>query len=249
MKEAPITARRIGWVKGQPIRFVHGHNRRQPLHTRFWKMVNVRGPVVRRELGRCYLWRGALLQGTGYGAFTYSTGPGVPARTTSAHRFAWQQAHGPIPPGISILHRCDTRACVRESHLFRGTQRDNAADMVQKGRQTLGVMNPNARLNDRAVLAIRRGYARGLTQDALARRYRVHSMTVHAIVHGRLWRHVGGPTVHRSMRERLTDEEVAAIRTRYRLGKAGLTRLARLYSTSRQTIWRIVHGKQRRGVR
>ncbi len=33
-----------------------------------------------------------------------------------------------------MLHRCDNPPCWRDDHLFLGTQPDNVADMVTKGR-------------------------------------------------------------------------------------------------------------------
>lgn len=58
----------------------------------------------------------------------------VPTRKGYAHRLAWVQAYGPIPDGLSVLHTCDTRACVNPEHLFLGTHKDNTLDMVAKGR-------------------------------------------------------------------------------------------------------------------
>lgn len=51
-----------------------------------------------------------------------------------AHRLAWEEAFGPIPAGMCVLHTCDNRACVNIDHLFLGTYQDNALDMVAKGR-------------------------------------------------------------------------------------------------------------------
>ena len=35
-----------------------------------------------------------------------------------AHRPDFPLAHGPIPPGRYVRHRCDKRRCVRPDHLF-----------------------------------------------------------------------------------------------------------------------------------
>lgn len=71
----------------------------------------------------CWIF-GAHLASQGYRVF----------QGTSAHRFSWALANGPIPVGMSVLHRCDNPPCVRPEHLFIGTQKDNMADASAKGR-------------------------------------------------------------------------------------------------------------------
>lgn len=51
-----------------------------------------------------------------------------------AHRVAFILFVGDIPEGFEVLHTCDNPPCVRPSHLFVGTHKDNMADMARKGR-------------------------------------------------------------------------------------------------------------------
>lgn len=81
----------------------------------------------------CHLWTGPTFKHRGgYGSFTHRPSGRVMQR---AHRAAWELFCEPIPAGMSVLHRCDNRLCVRLDHLFLGTQRDNMQDMARKGRQ------------------------------------------------------------------------------------------------------------------
>lgn len=76
----------------------------------------------------CWMWTGAKTS-AGYGNFTTAD-----RRNVLAHRYAFEQEHGPIEDGSVVLHKCDTPACVNPNHLRRGTQKDNILDMLGKGR-------------------------------------------------------------------------------------------------------------------
>lgn len=54
------------------------------------------------------------------------------------HRRALEQLLGrSIEKGMSVLHICDSMACINPSHLYEGTQKDNIADAKQRGRMNL----------------------------------------------------------------------------------------------------------------
>lgn len=74
----------------------------------------------------CWMWTASC--GHGYGRL--NTGE----RVHRAHRVAWGIAHGSIPDGLCVLHKCDNPPCVNVDHLFLGTLKDNVRDMVSKGR-------------------------------------------------------------------------------------------------------------------
>jgi hypothetical protein len=94
------------------------------IEERFWLKVNKSGPVVRDDLGPCWVWTGRT-RNTGYGGF---------GRSWLAHRFAWELTNAPIADGLCVLHRCDNPPCVNPAHLFLGTQADNNRDCGAKGR-------------------------------------------------------------------------------------------------------------------
>jgi hypothetical protein len=88
----------------------------------------------------CWEWQGRC---SPYGHFAR----GGRHSTVGAHQFAYERFVGSIPKGLSVLHRCDNPPCVRPEHLFLGTNQDNTADMVAKGRArgACGARSANAR--------------------------------------------------------------------------------------------------------
>ncbi len=75
----------------------------------------------------CLGWVGQIGT-TGYGVIN------INGRMLGAHRVAWALAYGEIPPKVFVCHRCDNPKCVNVEHMFLGTNADNVADMVTKGR-------------------------------------------------------------------------------------------------------------------
>lgn len=75
----------------------------------------------------CWEWRGAI-SNKGYGVLTFK------GKQVLVHRAMYELALGPIPTGLFVCHHCDNRKCLRPEHLFVGSQRDNIADMMSKGR-------------------------------------------------------------------------------------------------------------------
>jgi HNH endonuclease len=90
---------------------------------RFWTKVERGAP------DECWMWTGGI-QGKGYGQF-------YPQKRNpqGAHRFAWELANGTkVPPGMHVMHSCDTPRCVNPAHLSVGTAAQNHADKTAKGR-------------------------------------------------------------------------------------------------------------------
>lgn len=79
----------------------------------------------------CHLWTGKL-QRSGYAATA------LRGKYVGWHRIAWQLAHGSIPKGQHVLHKCDVPSCVNPAHLWLGTHTDNMADKKRKGRNRNG---------------------------------------------------------------------------------------------------------------
>jgi hypothetical protein len=81
-----------------------------------------------RGINECWPWTG-LLSPKGYGRCRCE------GFQWQSHRLTWEEFKGPIPEGLEVLHHCDFPACQNyKKHLFLGTQADNIADCLAKGR-------------------------------------------------------------------------------------------------------------------
>ena len=109
-----------------------------------------------------------------------------------AHRAAYADKHGPIPKGMVVMHACDNRACVNTEHLSLGTQKDNLADMVAKGRSARGSSHPNAKLCEGDIPRIMDLLACGCTQSKIAAWFGISQAAVSNIKQGSKWAHVQG---------------------------------------------------------
>ena len=105
----------------------------------FWLQV--------KKTDGCWLWTGTRHR-QGYGLLT------VGGRPLKAHRASFLLANGYLMTDMKVLHTCDNPPCVNPAHLRLGTQADNVADMVAKGRNRaptwmVGQLNPMSWTNRR----------------------------------------------------------------------------------------------------
>jgi len=134
---------------------------------------NIAACTARNAETGCLEWVGAIDKRTGYG--TYG------GRGLGAHRVAYEEAKGPIPPGMLVCHTCDNPRCVEPAHLFLGTNYDNTIDCLRKGRHFSG------KLTEEQVRAIR---ADTRSQTKIAADYGVSTTSIRRLRSGRTWRHV-----------------------------------------------------------
>ena len=154
-----------------------------PIEERFWRRVNKDGPLPSAEAVAvhpdiagtpCWIWTTPCTI-YGYGSF------GMEHKCYLAHRVAWFLTYGKWPTPCA-LHKCDNHPCVRPSHLFEGTKKENSQDMVAKERC--------GRLTSKQVRQIRKLGLQGKARRDLAKRFGVSRSTVKQIMRNIVWRNV-----------------------------------------------------------
>lgn len=156
---------------------------------RFWAKVNKNGPIVRPELGPCWLW--PRVGNNGYGKTT------IRLKHWAAHRLAWVYANGEIPEGLCVCHSCDTPTCVRPTHLWLGTSQENTTDKVLKNRGATRtkivnesfVKNSNMKLCEWDVRLIR-AFSKEFTNAKIAPIFGISRAYVSEVVSGKTWGHI-----------------------------------------------------------
>ena len=155
---------------------------------RFWNKIELAGG------GECWLWTGATSRG--YGVIWFD------GKYQKSHRVAWQIAHGSIPSGMCVLHKCDVRHCCNPDHLFVGTIAENNADRSAKGRDAAGLSHGrftrpertprgerhwNSKLSMNDIREIRQMISRGISQRNIAYEFDVAHSTIGRIYREENW--------------------------------------------------------------
>lgn len=194
----------LAWRKSHP-----GPLPQMTPEERFWAKVNKDGPVPEHcpELGPCWVWTRAK------GRFEYGKLT-LQKHTRTAHRLSYELAHGAIPDGLLVCHRCDNPPCVNPNHLFLGSSADNTRDMHAKGRGgragAKGERNPKAKLTTTQVGEIRIRFAAGEKRDDLAAEFQLNPTTLTKIISGRTWPDAPGPIRDRGQIGRRPTRKVPA---------------------------------------
>lgn len=158
----------------------------------------------------------------GYGQLAYKGDDGKRG-TAYAHRAAYIAAFGPIPDGMLVCHKCDNPACFNPAHFFLGDYRDNARDMVTKGRNYIpqpgafpnhwskidplrGEDGGNAKITEAEAIAIIASAEKGVR---LAERYGVTPAAISSIRTGKTWTHLSRDTSPFRRRTRRNKNEAS----------------------------------------
>lgn len=154
-------------------------------------MTSLRDRFDRHWVGEpntgCHLWVGAFVSKAG--------GPRGVIRANgkskySAQRLAYELNVGPIEVGLFVLHKCDVSLCVNPKHLYLGTQKDNVADCIARGRFVRGEKHSNSKLCDELVRLLTIDQR---SQHKIAREIGVSQSLVSMVKRGIAWSHVSRP--------------------------------------------------------
>lgn len=140
---------------------------------RFFKKVN--------KTDTCWLWTGSISRGYGQIA--------IKKTQHRTHRVSWLLAGNTIPEGHLIRHKCRNRHCVNPEHLETGTYQENALDRVRDGTMPWGEKQPNSKLTEEQVRAIRAN-PDNKTIVKLGEQYGIHNSTISKIILRKLWKHI-----------------------------------------------------------
>lgn len=163
---APIAKRnraKGNWIKGQPLRFIHGHNGRgkgQPILTGPQYLVD---PIT-----GCWEWQRCQDE-KGYGIMKSN------GRNIKAHRYFFEKHIGKIPMGLQLDHLCRNPSCVNPDHLEPVTNAENC----RRGN--------NAKLTKKDVRAIQAELQEGTTQTQIAKKFNVSNSCINFIATERAW--------------------------------------------------------------
>lgn len=108
------TNRRIGRIKGQPMRFLVGHRSRLPKREGPDWAYEDRGHET-----PCRIWQHGLSAG-GYGRISIGNN-----QQQYTHIVEWEAVNGPVPDGLELDHLCRQRACGEVAHLEAVTHAEN----------------------------------------------------------------------------------------------------------------------------
>lgn len=190
---ASTSSERWKRTKGEPQRFVAGHNHRplgpvdppRPCECGCGGITRIVSKRARRFLpghnsrdqakafdtkwriddeSGCHVWTGRVSR-YGYGMFGDQL----------AHRVAWIRERGPVPEGLELDHLCGNRLCINLVHLEPVTRAENC----RRGRQT--------KLTIEQVRFVK---ASDRSNGSLGREFGVSTTTISCIRRGVSWRGV-----------------------------------------------------------
>ena len=147
------------------------------VHERFWQKVS------KHDENSCWEWNAAFMKGYGWFLLNKKDGPKF------AHRVSafFAGLINDINSELHVLHKCDNTKCCNPNHLFIGTNADNVADRVSKGRTKWlsqhGELNGMSKLSSDDVKKLKDLYqSTDLSQSKLAKMFNIKQPHVSRII-------------------------------------------------------------------
>lgn len=152
--------------KGEPYEYIQNHHGEKK---RSNYVVDVDG---------CHVWQGQRSQR--YPSLK------IKGKPKKVHQHFWEQAHGPIPKGMVLHHKCENTRCCNVEHLEVVTPATNAH------------AGPNIRLSMESADKIRQlASTEQYSYKKLAEMFSVSKASVENVVYGHTWRPI---ELHRPQR-------------------------------------------------
>jgi hypothetical protein len=157
-----------GYVRGKPLRFLRHHCSRGD------------SPFYKIDENGCWIWQRSFIGKTGYGQISRNDTP------MGAHKFFYEEKHGPVPKGMTLDHLCRVRACCNPDHLEPVTRGENVRRghpfwnrgklTIQKADEIRAMFPPTLTRKERGALTIEVG-----------KKYGISSTHVYGIIAGKVW--------------------------------------------------------------
>ena len=156
----PKTMKSRGWIRGEFLRFICGHNGR----------LRPSG-IIKYEIDPntgCWLWLRSKTS-MGYGNLT------IKNKQILAHRYVYEKFKGPIPEGLTLDHSCRNPICVNPDHTEPVTHAENC----RRGKR--------AKLNHEVVAIIKKMKVYGWKSIDIAKFFKVERNTILTALRGQSW--------------------------------------------------------------
>lgn len=201
--------------------------------------------------GDCWIWTACSTE-HGYGRVT------IRRITFISTRIAWMIQSGSDPGCIDVCHHCDNPPCVRESHLFLGSEMDNTRDCIAKGRNQKGdshhMRNRSmdgyrfSKLTTESIPKVADMFLSGIPVLQIASHFNVSDIAIYEVLHGKTWPSVSRPVWEELAAHvgsdhylaKLTESQVLEMRSIYDAGEMGYLTLGRRFGVGAMTTKRIV---------